>query len=200
MTSTKHEQLARISSVPPIETGDRAYLLLWFALARRPWKTLVLVPSCPDGSADEAARMLAEVGEKVSGLPVRAITMTSLDYGTASALADLQERIRRRTTEMEQAPPAIDVTAIEVRAGSPDWAWGRGPGEPTPGVAEAPRSAAQFVIAIPSLISEPLGLSATQAADAVVLLVELGRTRMADLHRIVDQVGRERVAGCILLK
>jgi hypothetical protein len=200
MTSSNNEELAKVSAVPPSGPGDRAYQQLWFALARRPWKSLVLVPTHPEGSADEAARTLAEVGERVSGLPVRAVTMSSLDYGTALALADLQERIRSLTMELNQAPEAIEVTPGEIDAVSPNWAWARGPEQASPGATLNPRTVAQFVIAIPSLISEPLGLSVTQAADAVVVLVELGRTRMADVQRVVDQVGRERVAGCILVK
>jgi hypothetical protein len=208
MTSTNHEELAKIPPVQPMAQGDRAYLRLWFALARRPWKSLVLVPSLPDGSAEEAARMLAEVGQKVSGLPVRAITMKSLDYGTALALADLQERIRRLTSELGKAPQTIEVTPGEVDSRSRDWAWGRtsepvwegATGEPTSEATLGPASVAQFVIAVPCLISEPLALSATQAADTVVVVVEMGRSKLADVRRIVDQVGRERVAGCILVK
>jgi hypothetical protein len=43
-------------------------------------------------------------------------------------------------------------------------------------------------------------LAATQSADAVVLLVELGKSRMADVRRMVEQVGRERIVGCFLVK
>jgi hypothetical protein len=217
MTSTNHGELAKISAEPPTAQEDQAYLRLWFALARRPWKTLVLVPSHPEGSADEAARMFAAVGERVSGLPVRAITMSSLDYGAALALADLQERIRRLTNELGQASRAIEVPTGDDAAAVPNWVMGReasehepkpqpesgwehSSAEHPPGVRAVPRSAAQFVIAIPCLISEPLGLSATQGADAVVVLVELGRTKLDDVRRIVEQVGRDRVAGCILVK
>jgi len=218
MTSTNRTELATISAEAPTVQGDQAYLRLWFALARRPWKTLVLVPSHPEVSADQAARTLAAVGERVSGLPVRAITMSSLDYGAALALADLQERIRSLTNEIGQASRAIEVSPGEADASVPNWVMGRDAGaqqDSTPqqeagwtrsadesprGVRVVPRSAAQFVIAIPCLISEPLGLSATQGADAVVVLVELGRTKTDDVRRIVEQVGRERVAGCLLVK
>lgn len=219
MKPTNHEQLARISELPSIERGERGdqgYLQLWYALARRSWQSLVLVPGRPGGSADEAARLLAEVGEKVRGLPVRAITMSSLDYGTAFALADLQERIRRLTHELGREREAIEVTPGRVDAVGPGWVMGgepsrQGPGpqqesirgeaspEPPSGGTFASRSPAQFVISIPCLLTEPLGLSATQAADAVVVLVELGRTKMADVQRIVDQVGSDRVVGCILV-
>lgn len=218
MTSTDNEALARIQPVLPSAQGDQAYQRLWYALARRPWKTLILVPSHPDISADEAARMLAEVGEKVSGLPVKAITMSALDYGTALALSDLQEQIRRLTIELAQPQQAIEVTPTKSETMGPGWVMAdgegsggepgrgaepgeeRGDGEPAPGPGLRPRSVAKFVIAIPCLIHEPLGLSATQAADAVIILMELGRTRMEDVRRIVEQVGRERVVGCILVK
>jgi hypothetical protein len=214
LTSNKQTELAKIQAEPPVARGDQAYLRLWFALARRPWKTLVLVPSFPEGSADEAARTLADVGERISGLPVRAITMGSLDYGTALALSDLQERIRRLTEELGKPRQAIEVSAGRVDTVGPGWvmggvegsepaqdeAWGRSAAGPFQGGTVVSRAAAQFVISIPCLLSEPLGLAATQFADAVVVLVELGRSSRDDVRRIVDQVGRERVAGCILVK
>jgi hypothetical protein len=54
------------------------------------------------------------------------------------------------------------------------------------------------VIAIPSVLEVPLGLAVAQAADAVVVIADLGRTRLDDVRRTVELVGRERVAGCIL--
>jgi hypothetical protein len=198
MTSTTNDKLALASAVSRSVQGERAYLDLWFALARRPWMSLVLVPGHPGISADESARMLAEVGQKVSGNPVRAITMSSLDYGTALALADLQDQVRRLADEFSQGPRANEVRAIEVPAvgSDPESA----PGNHSSGVSLVAPMPSRFVIAIPSLIAEPLGLAATQSADAVVLLVELGKSRMADVRRMVEQVGRERIVGCFLVK
>jgi hypothetical protein len=55
------------------------------------------------------------------------------------------------------------------------------------------------VIAISSVITEPLGLGATAAADAVIVCIERGRTRLADARRTIELVGRDRIAGCYLV-
>jgi hypothetical protein len=218
MTSTDRSELAKIPAIPKAAQEDRAYLRLWFTLARLPWQSLVLVPSCPGGSADEAARKLAEVGEKVSGLPVRSVTIGQLDYGTANALADLQERLRRLVIELGRPRAAIEVAGTDVDASPADRAPGRGPGsggesrsgeeapweqdpgEPVQVAAGVRSSVAKFIIAVPDLVGEPLGLSATQAADGVIVVVELGRTKMADVRQIIELVGRQRVLGSILVK
>ena len=73
---------------------------------------------------------------------------------------------------------------------------------PTPGdEAEAVvvSSAARLIIAIPPVITEPLGLATTSGADLVMICVELGRTRLEDARRTLQLIGRERVAGCLLL-
>jgi len=229
MQPSPRTELAKASEVAPLGPEDQAYLRLWFSLARRPWRSLVLVPSFPGGSADEPARLLAEVGQKVSGLPVQAIMMSSLDYGTAQALADLQDQVRRLHEEQAEPPQAIEVYPVEhhdeqdghaqehAAGEAPNWAFVRppveSPHEPRPGPPPGeplgdgpagprmyPLPASRFVIGVPFLLNEPLGLSATQAADAVLVLVQLGKTRTSDLKAILDQVGRDRVAGCILVK
>jgi hypothetical protein len=229
MKTNQHFEMALARDVAPIAPGDQAYLRLWYSLAKRPWRSLVIVPGHEGGSADEAARTLAEVGQKVSGLPVQSITMRALDYGTAQALADLQEQLRRIATEGSEPPQAIEVYPVahhegpagqgehERREGEgPNWAWARHPEshqDPKPGAPPSPAGAAhsgdlkmtplpasRFVISVPFLLTEPLGLSATQGADVVLVLVKLGHTRMKDLRAIIDQVGRERMTGCVLVK
>lgn len=197
MKSPGKAELTQVSAPTRSAEQDRAYLEFWFALAQRRWMSVVLVPGHPGGSAVEAAQALADIGQKVSGLPVRAITMSTLDYGTAAVLSDLQEQLRRLAGEASGATRAIEVVADEVPPvleEEPKPA----PAEPSSGlVAVAP--AARFVIAVPCVISEPLGLAAAQGADLVVVLVELGTTRQADVRRIMSQVGRERVAGCLVV-
>jgi hypothetical protein len=196
MTSTTQEELTQVPTAPPGVRDDRAYLELWFALSRHPWLSVVLVPGHPGGSADEAVRALAEVGQRVSGLPVRAVTLSSLDYEAALALSDLQGQLRRVAQEGVEAQRAIEVTSTEVPADPTE----RAPEEAERSEALVPFApAARFVIAVPCLASEPLGLAATQGADAVVFLVELGQTRLAELRGMVEQVGRDRVAGCFLV-
>jgi len=218
MTTNHHTELERASAVAPLAQLDQAYLRLWFALAKRPWRSVVLVPGHVGGSASEAARKLADVGQKVSGAPVKAIAMGTLDYGTALALADLQDQLRRLSEDLgREAPQSIEVAAgppgsapnwvpapepgSQAAPGSgPDWVWERMPEGPDSRVTMDGPATARFIIAVPCPLSEPLSLSATHGADGVILVVELGRTRTAEVQAILEQVGRERVVGCILVR
>jgi len=60
--------------------------------------------------------------------------------------------------------------------------------------------AARLVIAIPAVCAEPLGLAVAKQADLVVLCVERARTRLSDVRRSADLIGRERMAGCFLVR
>ena len=60
--------------------------------------------------------------------------------------------------------------------------------------------ASKLVIAIPSVLSEPLGLVVAKAADAVVLCIEKGRTTMPEAHRTIELIGRDRIAGCLYVE
>jgi hypothetical protein len=61
-------------------------------------------------------------------------------------------------------------------------------------------SASKLVIAIPSVLTEPLGLVVAKAADAVVLCIEKGHTTIPDAHRTIDLIGRDRIAGCLYVE
>jgi len=201
-------------STEPSGPGAGQYQQLWFSLARRPWSSLVLVPADGDGSADELALRLGEVGKRLSGGPVTVITVKSLDYDTASALADLP-----RYVESPGQAPAATWSAIEMPPSSlvdsdP------GEGQPSPGAGDAgpdrneralmkvsPMSegrsleltAPRLIISIPPVLTNPLGLATAYNADLVVVCVELGQTHIASARRTIDLVGRDRVAGCFLI-
>ena len=57
----------------------------------------------------------------------------------------------------------------------------------------------KVIVAIQPVVVEPLGLAVTEGADAVVLCIEVGRTRLAAARRTIELVGRERIAGALLL-
>jgi hypothetical protein len=72
---------------------------------------------------------------------------------------------------------------------------------PDPGDAGYPSTPrARLVISIPSVIDVPLGLGVAQSADLVVLVVELGRSRIASVKKTLELVGRDRVAGCFVIR
>jgi len=59
--------------------------------------------------------------------------------------------------------------------------------------------AGKVIAAIQPVVVEPLGLAITDAADAVVLCIQVGRTRIAAARRTIDLIGRDRVAGALLI-
>lgn len=189
----------------PASAGDeREYQELWFSLARQDWGSLVLVPSGPGGSTARLARALAEVGKRLVDTPVTAVVVDRLEYGTAVALAGLPRFVDRKRLGPEGRWPTVEAgSAPAAVAAEPQPA----PVEeltelPAPGdEAEAVvvSSAARLIIAIPPVITEPLGLATTSGADLVMICVELGRTRLEDARRTLQLIGRERVSGCLLL-
>jgi len=56
------------------------------------------------------------------------------------------------------------------------------------------------IVAILPVVDERLGVVVARAADAVVLCVEMGRTRLAAIRRTVELIGRNRIAGCFVVK
>jgi hypothetical protein len=177
----------------------KAYQQLWFALARSDWSSLVLVPADPEGSTDEVARSLAEVGKRLSDGPVTAVMAGSLEYGTAAALADLPRFVDHKHLLPTSSWTTVDVNATLADAPRADVA-DEAPAAGANGQALAISSEARLIISIPAVVSQPLGLATTQTADLTVLCVEVGRTRLADARRTMDLIGRERIAGCFLVR
>jgi hypothetical protein len=138
------------------------YQTLWFTLSRMPWRSLVVVPVDPDGSAAGVATALADVGRRLSPGPVTFLLMTgSIDYPSAEKF----------------------VSAVTTRA----------PAEAGAGV--PPR----VIVSVPPVVTNPLALAVTGAADAVALCVTRGRTRIPAAERTIHLIGKDRLAGCILM-
>jgi hypothetical protein len=57
----------------------------------------------------------------------------------------------------------------------------------------------RLLIAIPPVVTEPLGLAVTEVADAVVLCVERGESRLGFAQRTVELIGRDRIVGALML-
>lgn len=184
---------------PPLAASD--VVALWFALAQRRWTSLTVVPADPGGSSEELVRSVVDTGKRLGERAVTAITMSSLDARAARTLAMLQ-----RYAQREGAPAARSLAAVEAVAATPgveveDPTLEREEGEVDPShqaqlVLPAP---GRVVIAIPSVIADPLGLAVTQASSLVAISIGLGRTCLADARRTVDLIGRDRIAGCILV-
>jgi hypothetical protein len=177
--------------------AERRFQELWLSLARFRWSSLVLLPADPVGSAAAIARGLADVGSRLSDVPVSAVTVDGLEYTSALAIRDLQRRV---LGEQQCGAPdrrvVVHVTATPVEDEPSDAAGPRAyGGEP---IVPAPEPG-QIVVAIPAVLSVPLGLAVVAEASAVVLCIERGRTQLADVRRTVELVGRDRIGGCFLV-
>ena len=52
---------------------------------------------------------------------------------------------------------------------------------------------------LPPVVRNPLALKVATAADVVVICVEIGKTRLSAVRRTLELIGRDRVAGCVLI-
>lgn len=108
--------------------------------------------------------------------------------GIATALADVGRRLRN-----------TPVTFL-VMAGSVDYAsagkFVSAVTRPSDGVDGRPSS--RVVVAVPSVIEQPLALAVTDAADAVAVVARTGATAKDAAERTIELVGRDRILGCVL--
>jgi len=58
----------------------------------------------------------------------------------------------------------------------------------------------EVIVAIHPVTIDPLGLALVAAADAALLCVEVGRTRLSAARRSIAMIGRERFAGSVLVR
>jgi hypothetical protein len=70
----------------------------------------------------------------------------------------------------------------------------------TRGDAGGEASAGKVIVSVQPVVAEPLGLGVTRAADAVILCIEKGRSRLSSVRRTIELVGRERIRGCIFVR
>lgn len=110
----------------------------------------------------------------------------------ATSLADVGRRLRNAPiTFMILADPMDYSSAGKIIAAVAS----AGRGYPAPPTA----SAGRVIAAIQPVIIEPLGLAMTEAADAVVVCIQVGRTRVASARRTIELIGRQRIAGALLI-
>lgn len=199
MRADRHERSAPLL-LAPLAASD--LVALWFTLAQRRWTSLTVVPADRAGSSEELVRAVVDTGKRLGEGGVTAITMSSLDARAARTLATLQRYAEREGGRALGSPDAVETVA----AGAAEE--GDGPAlESEPAGELDPSHRAQLIlpapgrvmIAIPSVIDEPMGLAVTQASSLVAIAIGLGRTTQADARRTIDLIGRDRIAGCILV-
>jgi hypothetical protein len=200
----------------------REYLELWMNLARYDWGSLVVIPADRNDSTADIANALAGIGQRLSYGPITAITVTTLEYGSVLALVDLQQHVKRERRLGGRTVPLVNVSPEGANGGPapvPDATEGVGAGQsaparprPVPQDADSSEEPTQrneslvlvpparLIISVPPVVTEPLGLAATEEADAVVLAIRLNHSRMAEVKRTIQLVGRERITGCLLVR
>jgi len=55
------------------------------------------------------------------------------------------------------------------------------------------------IVAVESVVANPLVLPLVLAADAALLCIEKGKTRIEDARHTIELIGRERLLGSALL-
>jgi hypothetical protein len=143
--------------------------------------------------ADEPAREILELWLALSRRPWSSVVLVPADRGgsagaAAAALAEVGQRLLHQPigTASAERLDYDGATALVDRLVALGAAAAR-PGAP-----------GRLVLAIPSVVSEPLGVTVARKADLVVLCVRMGRTRVADAQRTIELLGRDRLAGCLV--
>ncbi len=129
--------------------------------------------------------------------PWRTVVLVPADPGVSTVhIADALGDVARWLRE----PPATIVTMSDPLAYIE--ATQLGPRIPLEDQGGTGRSAAsgKVIVAVQPVVVEPLGLAVTRTADAVVLCIEKGRSRLASVRRTIELIGRERISGCIFVR
>jgi len=110
----------------------------------------------------------------------------------AAALADVGRRLRAGPVTFLLLSGTLDFAA----AGKIVQAMG---GKRAPAGPPEQRGEGRLLIAIPSVVNEPLGLAVTEVADGIVLCIKRGQSKVREAERTVELVGRDRILGALML-
>ena len=153
---------------------------LWFATRRREWKSLCILPAAPGESTLAIAEALANVGRIIRRTPPRVVRAEKLE------LSDIAQLVMEMTEEVPAPSPASTVwTSSSPRALAPS----------LPISQDAP-----VIIAIESVVSNPLMLPVALAADCVLLCIHLGKTDLPSARHTIAMIGRDRLIGAVLVR
>ena len=147
------------------------------------------VPSPP-------ARELQELWLALSRRGWRSVVLVPADgrgsaAGPATGLAEVGRRLRLAPVGLSVAETLDYGAAAELVR--------RVAALAQPHAGAGPFAPDQLVVSIPAVLLQPLGVAVAREADAVVVCVELGRSSVAGTRRTIELIGRDRVAGCLLM-
>ena len=133
----------------------------------------------------------------LSRIPWQTLVMVPTDEAAsavevAAALADVGRRLRASPVTFLLLSGPMDYAAagkiVQAVGGKRDGARD-----------DAPHGDGRLIIAIPPVVTEPLGLAVTEVADAVVLCVQRGASRVRVAERTLELVGKDRVVGALMV-
>lgn len=108
----------------------------------------------------------------------------------ARSLADVGRWLRQHSITVFLMSDPMDYASANQIVADPLSSTGSGDG----------KGDDKVIVSVQPVIQQPLGLAVTYAADLVVLCIEMGRTRVADVRRTIELIGRERIAGCFVTR
>jgi hypothetical protein len=56
-----------------------------------------------------------------------------------------------------------------------------------------------MIVRLDPVADNPTALGLARAASAVLVVARFGESRLSSMHRLVEAIGRERVAGCVVV-
>lgn len=135
-------------------------------------------------------RALIDLWCRLEGLSWRTLAVVAPGDGgrawrLAQALVQVAEKRPRRLKPVNVTRASVERMGAVTRVLVPEKL-----------LAAADRT--RFVLAVDSPLENPAAIGLLSGCDAVVLLVEQMRTRIADAQRILDLVGPERFVGAVL--
>jgi hypothetical protein len=152
-------------------------------------------PAAPDPH-DPADRVHQALWFTIARKPWGSVVLVPADEGLSTAaiamgIADVGRRLRNApVTAMvadefdyafaAQLAPRVAAAGAAARAGD---------GAPS-----------RVIVSIPPVTVDPLGVAVAQAADATILCIAMGRSRVAAVQRTIQLIGRDCIAGCFLIR
>ena len=161
-------------------TPSRDLQELWFACRRRNWRTLAIIPAHASGSAKHVAEGLREV----AGMTGRAARVV---HAEGASLADIATMVM----EIQES-----FTSGSVWSSNTSRSTSEGMGL---AMMERTREDELVLLSVESVLVNPLVLALALAADAVLLVAELGVTDIAGAKHTIELIGHERILGTVLL-
>jgi hypothetical protein len=144
---------------------------------------------------DRPGREFQELWFSLARLDWKSVVLVPVDAGVsavliANSLAEVARWLHEPPVTLFIMSDPLDYKSATARLG--------GPLVPL-GEEQAGSQQGRAIIAVQSVLIEPLSLAVTREADASVLCIEKGRTRQAAVRRTVELIGRDRIAGCVLI-